>query len=70
MFTRSNNTRIKSTRIFSSLCKRVIGVEKKDTVQNVWEKIAENLDFVENSNFATKSAEAAVDGCSGINSQD
>ena len=28
----------------------------KMMVQNVWEKIAEKLDFVENSNFARKSS--------------
>ena len=37
-------------------------------VQNVWEKIAENLDFIENGNFIGESTEAAVRGCSGINS--
>ena len=37
-------------------------------VQNVWEKIAENLGFVENSNFFRRSTEAAVHGCSGITS--
>ena len=31
----------------------MVGVQnlKGDMVQNVWEKIAENLDFVENSNL-------------------
>ena len=36
-------------------------------VQNVWEKIAETLGFVENSNFIKGSTEAAVGGCFGIN---
>ena len=31
--------------------KRVKGLKKIDIAQNFWEKIAENLDFVENSNF-------------------
>ena len=29
-------------------------------VENVWEKIAENLNFVGNSNLSTESTEAAV----------
>ena len=33
-------------------------------IQNVWEKIAKNLGFVENSNFSKGSTEAAVRGCS------
>ena len=36
-------------------------------VQNIWEKIAENLGFVENNNFIRGSTEAAVHGCSDIN---
>ena len=39
-------------------------------VQNVWEKITENLGYVENSNFIRGSTEAAVRGCSGINSKE
>ena len=38
-------------------------------VQNVWEKIAEDLCFVENSNFIRGSTEAGIHGWSGINSQ-
>ena len=34
--------------------------------RNVYEKIAENLDFVENCNFIRASKEAAVRRCSGI----
>ena len=40
------------------------------TVQNVWKEIAENLDFVENSDFIRESIEAAFHGCSVINSQE
>ena len=32
--------------------------------------VAENSDFVENSNFIRKSTEAAVRGCSGMNWQE
>ena len=39
-------------------------------VQNIWEKIAGNLDFVENSNFIRESTETDVHGCSGTNSQE
>ena len=35
-------------------------INKRATVENVWEKIAESLDFVENSNFSRGSTEAAV----------
>ena len=35
--------------------------------QNIWEKIAENIGFVENDNFIRGSTEAAVLGCSSIN---
>ena len=42
----------------------------KDVVKNVWEKIAENVDFVEKRNFVKESTEASVQGCSGINSQE
>ena len=38
-------------------------------VQNAWEKISGNLDFVENNNFIRESTEAAIRGFSGINSQ-
>ena len=31
--------------------KRVKDFEEKDTVQNVWEKVTESLDFAENGNF-------------------
>ena len=31
--------------------KIVKGLKEKDTVQKTWEKVAEILDFVENSNF-------------------
>ena len=43
---------------------------KRDMAQNVWDKIAENLDFVENSNFIRGSTEVAVRGCPGENSQE
>lgn len=39
-------------------------------VQNVWEKIAENLHFVESNNFIRKSTEAAVRQYFGVNSQE
>ena len=39
-------------------------------VQNVLEKVAENLDFVENSNLIRESTETAVCRCSGIYSQE
>ena len=40
-------------------------------VQNVWAKIAENLDFVENSNFLIRrSTKAGVRGGSRVNSQE
>ena len=55
---------------FPVLCnKRVKGFKERDTVQNVWEKIAENLDFVENSNFIRGNTEAVVRCCSGVNCQ-
>ena len=34
--------------------------------QFVWKKIAENLDFVENSNFIRENTETAVRGCPSI----
>ena len=34
-------------------------------VQNLWNKITENLGFVETGNFIIGSTEAAVRGCSG-----
>ena len=36
-------------------------------VRNVCEKITENLDFVENSNFIEGNTETAVPGYSGVN---
>ena len=36
-------------------------------VRNVCEKITENLDFVENSNFIKGNTETAVPGYSGVN---
>ena len=40
-------------------------------VQNIWEKITENFSFIEgNSNFISWSEEAAVRGCSSINSNE
>ena len=44
--------------------------KKTDIEQNVWEKITENLGFVENSNFTSESTEAAVRGCSSIYSEE
>ena len=44
--------------------------KKRDVVENAWEEIAENLDFVENSDFIRGSTEAAVRSCCGINSQE
>ena len=38
--------------------------------QNFWGEITENLGFVENSNFIRGSTDAAVRGCSGINSKE
>ena len=45
------------------------GFNKTDTVQNFWEKIAENLDFVENSDFIRGSKETFVRSCSHVNFQ-
>ena len=39
-------------------------------VQNIWKKIAENLDFVEKSKFIKGSSEAATHRSSGINLQE
>ena len=39
----------------------------RDMVGNVWEKIPENLDFVESSNFIRRSTVATVCICSGGN---
>ena len=39
-------------------------------VQNVWEKIAENFDFVENINFIREATETVVRGCFGTNLQE
>ena len=36
---------------------------KWDTVQTVWEKNTENIDFIENGNFIRENAEAAVRRC-------
>ena len=36
--------------------KRVKDFEEKDTVQNVWEKVTESLDFAENGNFIRASS--------------
>ena len=38
-------------------------------VQNAWERISGNLDFVENDNFVRESTKAAIRGFSGINSR-
>ena len=38
-------------------------------VKNVWGKTAENIDFVENSNFIRENTEAPVRGCSSVNWQ-
>lgn len=35
--------------------------------KNVWEKIAQKLDFAEHSNFIRRSTELAVRRCPGIN---
>ena len=35
--------------------------------QIVWEKVAENLDFVEDNNFIRENTETAVRGCSSVN---
>ena len=40
------------------------GFKKRNTVQNVWERLSENLDF-ESSYFIRGSAKAAVRGSSG-----
>ena len=39
---------------------RVKGFNKRDAVQNVWEEIAENLDFVDSGNFVRGSTEAVA----------
>ena len=49
--------------------KREKGFEKRDMVQNAWEGIAKNWNFVENSNFIREITEAAVRSCSGVNSE-
>ena len=36
--------------------KRVKDFEEKDTIQNVWEKVTESLDFAENGNFIIASS--------------
>ena len=36
--------------------KRVKVFKEKDSVQNAWEKVAESLQFVENSNFIRESS--------------
>ena len=67
--TRRRNTCIKSTIISNSLWQRVKGVKKRDTVQkNACEKITENLDVAENSNFIRGSKEVAVRGYSIVGS--
>ena len=67
--TRRRNTCIKSTIISNSLWQRVKGIKKRDTVQkNACEKITENLDVAENSNFIRGSTEAAVRGYSVVES--
>ena len=46
--------------------KRVKDFKEKDSVQNAWEKVAESLDFAENSNFirASSNREYFEDSCS------
>ena len=36
--------------------KRVVIFKEKDSVQNTWEKVAESLQFAENSNFIRESS--------------
>ena len=43
--------------------KRIKDFWKWDTVQIVWEKNTENIDFIENGNFIRENAEAAVRRC-------
>ena len=43
------------------------GFQKRYMVQNIWERIAENLDFVKSSNFIRGSTKAAVGVCHGVN---
>ena len=38
--------------------------------KHVWEKIAENLDFVEHNNFIRRSTKSAVRRCPGINQRE
>ena len=64
MFAKIRNTRIKRKRISSSLC---VSEVLRDVVQKVFEKIVDNLDFVENINYIRESSETAVHGFSGIN---
>ena len=54
---------------FSLINKSAETFKMRDVVKNVCEKIAKNLDFVENSNFIRGSTEAAALSCSGVNSQ-
>ena len=46
--------------------KRVRGFKEKDSVKNAWEKVAESLNFTENSNFirASSNREYFEDSCS------
>ena len=45
------------------------GLKKRDMVENVWEKITENSDFVKCSDFIKGSAEGVFGCCSGVSSQ-
>ena len=49
--------------------KRIKGFKKRDMLKDVWVKIAENLDFVKNSNFTGGKTAAPVRGCYGVNLQ-
>ena len=40
--------------------KRIKGFKKRDMIENIWGKISENLDFVENSNFIRGSTKGPV----------
>ena len=43
------------------------GLKKRDMVENVCEKIAQNLNFVKSGNFVRGSTEEAVLSCPGVN---
>lgn len=68
LFARGRNTCMADFQF--SMIKEGKASKWKDMVQNIWKKIAENLDFVEKSKFIKGSSEAATHRSSGINLQE